>query len=109
MVSLHRFFTKKSEFIGEIKLFQVLKIDHQLVVGVGVTQGGSCKKEAEIEVLTIGAQKRAVDRAVITLAAALTKWRLYSSALIDAFFTEIAAILGGGLTVVARGRVKVVE
>ena len=79
-VAFHGFFTKKSELIGEVKLFQILKVDHKLVVGVGVTQGGSCKKEAEIEVLTIGAQKRAVDRAVITLATAIAKRRFYPSA-----------------------------
>lgn len=79
------------------------------MVGVGVPQGGTGKGEVKVEMLAVGAEEGGFDRAVITLAAALTKWRTYSSALIDAFFTEIAAILGGRLTVVARGGVKVVE
>ncbi len=79
-VAFHGFFTKKSEFIGDVKLFQVFKVDNQLVIGVGVSQGGSCKKEAEIEVLAVGAQERAVDRSVISLATAIAKRRLYPSA-----------------------------
>ena len=79
------------------------------MVGVGVPQGGTGKGEVKLEMLAVGAEEDAFDLSFIALATAFTKWRLYASALIDAFFTEIAAILGGGLTVVARGRVKVVE
>jgi len=50
------------------------------VVSVSVAQSGSSKKEAEIEVLAIGAKKRTSDGAVKSLAATIAKRRLNTSA-----------------------------
>ena len=79
------------------------------MVGVGVPQGSTGKEKVKVEMLAVGAQEGGFDLSFIALATTLAKWRFYSSALREAFFTEIAAILGGRLTVVARGWVKVVE